>query len=334
MVSVIFTVLNEARTISVLLDSLAAQTRQPGEVVVCDGGSTDETLALIHAETNRRRMKVRLLLEPGANIARGRNLAIAAAYGDIIACCDAGVRLEPDWLSQITAPFREDAPPVPGVFAPPPAPNAVAGFFVAEAHSTFETALSATVLPVLSEIRPDTFLPSSRSVAFRKTAWQAADGYPEWLDYCEDLLFDFAVRETSGGFVFAPRAIAHFRPRSTLRAFFKQYYLYARGDGKANLWLKRHVIRYLTYLVAVPALVAGVVLVSPLLLLALAIGAGIYLRQPYHRLPQVPAFESMTLGQKLHAAALIPLIRVTGDIAKMLGYPVGLLWRARQARRG
>jgi len=32
----------------------------------------------------------------------------------------------------------------------------------------------------------------------------------------------------------------------------------------------------------------------------------------------------------LRAFALIPIIRLVGDVAKMLGYPVGLLWRLRQ----
>ena len=329
MVTVIFTVLNEVGTLQTLLDSLAAQTREPDEVVVCDGGSSDGTAALIHAETDRSRLKLRFLLEPGANISRGRNLAIGAATGEIIACCDAGVRLEPDWLQQITAPFRENEVPVPGVFAPPPPPNAVAGFFVPEPRSIFEIALSATTLPVLGEIDTHTFLPSSRSVAFQKSAWQAAGGYPEWLDYCEDLLFDFAIRESSGGFTFAPRAIVHFRPRSTLNAFARQYYLYARGDGKANLWMKRHLVRYATYLIALPAITIGLVLVSPLVLLLLAVGAGLYLRQPYHRLPQVPGFAELPVSRKIQAAALIPLIRFVGDVAKMIGYPVGVLWRAR-----
>ncbi len=43
-VSVIATVLNEGQAIERLLESLAAQTRPPDEVVIADGGSTDETV--------------------------------------------------------------------------------------------------------------------------------------------------------------------------------------------------------------------------------------------------------------------------------------------------
>ena len=45
-VSVIATVYNERATIGRLLDSLAAQSRRPDEVVICDGGSSDDTVML------------------------------------------------------------------------------------------------------------------------------------------------------------------------------------------------------------------------------------------------------------------------------------------------
>jgi hypothetical protein len=32
---------------------------------------------------------------------------------------------------------------------------------------------------------------------------------------------------------------------------------------------------------------------------------------------------------KLYAIALVPLIRVVGDVAKMIGYPAGWMWRLR-----
>jgi hypothetical protein len=106
---------------------------------------------------------------------------------------------------------------------------------VPDVDSVFTTAMAATVLPVAEEIDPQRFLPSSRSVAFTKTAWAKAGGYPEWLDYCEDLLFDFAINaqrsDQPTAFEWAPDALVYFRPRPNLRSFWTQYYRYARGDG-------------------------------------------------------------------------------------------------------
>ena len=211
----------------------------------------------------------------------------------------------------------------------------VSGFFLPDPQTPFEVAMGATVLPAVEDIDPDRFLPSSRSVAFRKAAWEAVGGYPEWLDYSEDLVFDMRLKELGYRFVFVPEARVHFRPRSSLRAFFLQYYRYARGDGKADLWRKRHAIRYATYLLG-PLLavwawrhrqdVAGKVTFA-----LMGVAAAAYCRRPYMRL--LPVLSELSLASKLYALALVPVIRLTGDVAKMLGYPAGVWWRVKHRRR-
>ena len=314
-VSVIVTVLNEAESLPALLDSLAAQTRPPDEVVVVDGGSRDGTLALLRAE---RRLPLRILEAPGTNISQGRNLAIAQARGEIIASTDAGVRLDPGWLAALVAPFEGADPPM-----------VVAGFFRPAPQTLFEVAMGATVLPELRDVNPATFLPSSRSVAFRKAAWEAVGGYPEWLDYCEDLIFDLRLREQFGPFTFVPEAVVYFRPRSSLRAFFRQYYLYARGDGKAGLWPRRHLIRYLTYLVAVPLIGLAGLLQGPAWWGLYLLSVPFMFATPWRRLTRLWAGYGPL--DRLRAFLWVPIIRVTGDLAKMIGYPVGCWWRLRSS---
>ena len=309
-VSVIATVLNEADSLPRLLDSLAAQTRQPDEVVICDGGSTDDTLAVLEAES---RFPLRVLQRPGANISQGRNAAIRAATGEVVAVTDAGVRLDAAWLAEILSPFVDDSVQV------------VAGFFRPDPKTLFQTAMGATVLPERQDIEPERFLPSSRSVAFRREAWRSVGGYPEWLDYCEDLIFDFRLRARYGAFLFVPEAVVYFRPRPSLRAFFLQYFRYARGDGKADLWRLRHAIRYLTYLVAVPMIGILGAISSPVWWALYLIAVPGMLWIPWRRLSRV--WSGLSLLQKLQTALWVPLIRVTGDVAKMVGYPVGLWWR-------
>lgn len=318
-VSLICTVLNEKEAIGRLLDSVVAQTRPPDEVVIVDGGSSDGTQAVVMSYADR--LPLKLQEARGANISRGRNLAVKRATGQVIASTDAGVWLEPTWLERLLEPLAGLSPEELGRSC-----RAVAGFFQSDPRSVFELALGATTLPTADEIRPERFLPSSRSVAFTRAAFDASGGYPEWLDYCEDLIFDFALRDAFGPFVFAPRAIAHFRPRPNLWAFARQYYHYARGDGKADLWRRRHAIRYLTYLVGAPTLLVLGLLRGPAwwaVGLALA-GLGMFLT-PYKRL--WPLIRGFPLGDKLRAIAWVPVIRVTGDVAKMVGYPVGVWWR-------
>jgi len=52
-VSVICTVLNEGESIRRLMDSLVAQSRQPDEIVIVDGGSRDNTVAVIQEYSDR-----------------------------------------------------------------------------------------------------------------------------------------------------------------------------------------------------------------------------------------------------------------------------------------
>jgi glycosyltransferase involved in cell wall biosynthesis len=324
-VSVIMTVLDEEESLRAVLDSLAAQTRPPDEVVIADGGSRDNTVAVIREYEGRLPLKI--IEAPGTNISQGRNAAIRAASGEIIASTDAGVRCEPEWLEKLIDPLTPNPSPPPS--AGERGVHAVAGFFRSDPQTVFEMALGAATLPEARDVNPKTYLPSSRSVAYRKSAWEAVGGYPEWLDYSEDVVFDLRLREKFGPFVFVPDAIVRFRPRQSLRAFARQYYRYARGDGRANLFPRLHAVRYFAYLVAAPLLIYAAVAVSPWLWWLGLAAALAYSRLPLRRL--WPQLRGLSWSDKLWALAYIPVIRVVGDAAKMAGYPAGVGWRVRWA---
>jgi cellulose synthase/poly-beta-1,6-N-acetylglucosamine synthase-like glycosyltransferase len=265
------------------------------------------------------KLPLKLLFLPDSNISQGRNHAIQHASGELIASTDAGTRLVPEWLAALAAPIeRGDV-------------RVTAGFFLSAPQSVFELALGATTLPELRDIRPERFMPSSRSVAFLKSDWEAVGGYPEWLDYCEDLILDFGLEEHCGSFAFASRAIAHFRPRTSLGAFARQYYRYARGDGKADLWRARQAARYGTYFVAVPLILIGGFVLHPAVWLLYLLGAVVMFRTPCRRL--LPHLRRLSWADRLKAVLWVPIIRITGDWAKMAGYPVGVWWRFRNRGR-
>ncbi|MFQ5434440.1 MAG: glycosyltransferase [Anaerolineae bacterium] len=312
-VSVIVTVKNEGEAIRPLLDSLLDQVRQPDEIVICDGGSTDNTIEII--ESYQQWLPIKIVMAADANISQGRNRAIEAAAGPIIAVTDAGVALSPYWLADLVQPIEQGETAV------------TSGWFEPDPYTDFEVVMGSTVLPTRQDINPDEFLPSSRSIAFLKSAWAEVGGYPEWLDYSEDLVFDLALRQKFGPFVWTDTAVVYYRPRSSLRAFFRQYYAYANGDGKANLWPLRHAVRYFTYLVALPYILRLIWREKLAGWLLLFTGVGAYSRRPAQRL------WTHTWGwrppARVRAFALIPIIRLIGDVAKMIGYPVGLWWRWR-----
>lgn len=313
-VSLILTVRDEAESIDALLDSVAAQTWPPDEIIVVDGGSRDDTVSRL--EARRATLPLEVIEAPGANISQGRNLALARARGEIVAVTDGGVRLDTGWLEGLVEPFTGPEAIQPDV---------VAGFFRADPHTLFEVALGATTLPDACEIDGERFQPSSRSVAFRRSWFRAGIRYPEWLDYCEDLIFDFRLRRAGARFTFQPGAFVWFRPRPSAVAYFQQYYRYARGDGKAGLFPRRHAARYATYLGLVPLALFGR---DRRVTLLAALGGVLYLRRPWLRLWR--RREALGTWRLLATMALVAPLRLIGDVAKMVGYPVGLRWRARR----
>ena len=327
-VSVIITVRNEEAALPALLASLAAQERPPNEIVIADGGSTDGTMPLLRAFAAGRlqsiapaqasvRARVILLEAPGANIAQGRNAAIRAASGDVIAVTDAGVSLPSYWLQELARPLEEQ-----------PEVDCVSGYSRADPQTRFEELLAATTLPLVSEVHAASYLASSRTVAFRRSLWERAKGYPEWLDYSEDVVFDRNCQAAGAYTVFQPAASVRFRPRPNLRAYFIQYYRYARGDGKANLWPERHALRYAAYVLSGALLWRG--RRNPLWWAVLGAAALAAIRKPFLRALTDPA--PQITARIASALAGILILRIVGDIAKMLGYPVGLWWRWRHVR--
>lgn len=223
-VSVVMTVKNDASACAATLDSLACQTRSPDEIVVVDGGSTDGTVPMTQVRV-KSDPRIRLIESPGSNIARGRNEAVAAAAGEIIACTDAGCRLAPDWLERLVAPLEADD-----------AVEFVAGMYRVEGETLLERVVGlATMRGQLEPVNPRTFHPSARSLACTKALWTRVGGWPEWLGYSEDTLFDHRVERLGVRSAFAGDAIVHWRPRGTIGAIARQFYRYGTGRGHTRI---------------------------------------------------------------------------------------------------
>jgi len=91
---------NGARWLPGVLDSIAAQTAPPAEVLVVDDGSTDTSRALL----GERYPDVRVLAL-GANVgfARAANAGIAAVAAEAVALVNTDVVLAPDWIERAAA---------------------------------------------------------------------------------------------------------------------------------------------------------------------------------------------------------------------------------------
>ncbi len=84
-VSVIIAVYNGGGTLRRAIDSVLAQTVLPGEVIVVDDGSTDDTAAVAASYGE----PVRLIRQPNRGVSAARNTGVEQARGEWIAFLDA-----------------------------------------------------------------------------------------------------------------------------------------------------------------------------------------------------------------------------------------------------
>jgi glycosyltransferase involved in cell wall biosynthesis len=313
-VSVVTTILNEENSIGPLLDSLLVQTKKPDEIVIVDGGSGDRTVEIIE-EYRRKTKRIKLVMEKGS-IAHGRNVAVRKAKYKIVAQIDGGCVAEKHWLARITEPFKDDEMGV------------VAGFYKMVGESCFQEAVAPFHGVPERRYDPRVFLPSGRSVAFRKEVWRKVGGYSESLERAgEDTLFNYHIFRSGVKIVRVKKAIVYWKLPRTLRESMKKLYYYAKGDGQALIWwhpaqrLSTHSIKIFSvfgrYLFAMVFLVAGFSV--PIFFYVLLVMAVFYMCWAVYKTEDVV--------YQFCAKLWVPAIQFSCDLMVMAGFVTGLLTR-------
>lgn len=235
-ISLVIPVRNEADTVAILLESILGQTALPGEVVLVDGGSTDETVKIVR-QIRSPDVAVRVITIENASPGKARNTGIAAAVNDWIALTDAGIRLEADWLEKLIA-ATEAADIVFGNFAP-------------ETDSFFEKAAALTYVAPQgpSGIRGK----SVASCLLKKEVWEKVGGFPD-LRASEDLAFIDAVKGAGFREAFAPDALVHWRLRPDIASTWQKFVEYSRHNVLAKRQWDWHYGVLRQYVLLVPFL--------------------------------------------------------------------------------
>lgn len=245
-VALICTLYNERSGIEAFVRSLYGMDVWPAEIVFVDGGSTDGTIDLLKKLVKELfcEIDVHVIVDPTCNInytpgpvAKGRNIAIAASNKSNIAVTDAGCEVDPLWLKEITAPLQDATI------------DMVGGRFEPKPTMYFEECQSLLTVENASYLNKNTFLPSSRSVAFRKRIWEQVGGYPEKGLAAEDTLFDIKVRALTDRIVAEPGALVYWRMRPNVFVFAKLIYRYGFGDGFCHILIV-NALRNLSKIVA------------------------------------------------------------------------------------
>ncbi len=303
-ISLIMTVFNEGASVGRFFQALSRFTRLPDEVVIVDGGSGDNTVAIIKSSIRDAPVPVNLIEERQCNISRGRNIAIENAKYDLIAVTDMGCRIPEDWLERIVAPFEEDE-----------TVEVVGGYYGYHC----ETAIQHCYAHLCHKARLDkkTFLPSSRSVALKRHVWESVGGYPEHMVVGEDTYFDLRIRERGFNEVLAPEAKVYWEIDGTYRGMYRRYYRYARSAGAVGQQPKIYGF-YITVYTLFAAWLLLALSVSPLFLVPFLLQ---FLAYSYVRV-----FRKKPVRANLSPANLCRYYAITLvlDAGTILGYLAGL----------
>jgi glycosyltransferase involved in cell wall biosynthesis len=243
-VTLITTLFNESQNILRFLESYKNQTKYADEFIIVDGGSRDGTEEIIREYSSKNpELNIRIIVDTKCSrkytsgpIAKGRNIAIENARNEIIAVTDAGCILDNNWLEEITKPFDTINVEV------------VSGWYQALTDNQFQRIYSDLFIPKVQTLDTNNFLPSSRSIAFKKECWKEVGGYPTATYTAEDTMFDLSLLNRGFSFVFEEKAIVFWECPNTLAAARLKSYDYAYGDGQYKIF-KKHYLKQLIHLI-------------------------------------------------------------------------------------
>lgn len=313
-VSICITVKNEEKWIGILLDSLLTQSIKADEMVIVDGGSMDKTVEIIK-HYQKKDNGIKLLIEKDG-IAHGRNTAIDVAKYPIVAQIDAGCIAKENWLKKILEPFKHE---MVGISA---------GFYLMPASSSLQRAMNLYLGIHPRRFDSDNFLPSARSVAFRKEVWEKAGGFDEKLKGGgEDTKFFVScvknkIRIARVG---DAKVVWEETKYLTLMDFFWKGFNYAKGDVKTKIWkypipnIMSHNIKALIifcrYILGASLFVYS--FHSPPFFWLLAELFVLYIFWSIWKFRDIP--------DSWKVRGFIPVVQIVSDVAVMSGFASGLI---------
>jgi glycosyltransferase involved in cell wall biosynthesis len=230
---------NEALTVETLITSIRDQSLQPAEIILVDGGSTDETLLRLKeliAGDHRFR-----IIEAGNTMpGKGRNIGAEQTGCEWMAFTDAGIRLDRYWLENLAKKVQES-----------PGPDIVYGNFSPVVNSFFD---KCAAIAYVSPSRPGSIRAKFiASCMMKRAVWKNAGGFPDGRA-AEDLIFMEKIGKTGFVIATAPDAMVYWQLRPGLISTYRRFDLYSKYNvwaGRQSFWHYGVARQYAVMLAAV-----------------------------------------------------------------------------------
>lgn len=218
--SLITTIRNESDNIERFIEMINKQTMKPSEVIIVDGGSCDDTVLKIKNCVKKYGININIIEAGDVNIAKGRNIALKNCNFEHVVVTDAGSEMDKNFCKNLVSCFYCDKNV-----------DLVGGISLAKSDIPQDW-----LIPKWDRVNWKKFLPSSRSLAIKKTLALKIGGYPEYLTKTgEDTLFDVNYRNISKKWAFNKKAVVYWRNPKTLEESKKLAFSYGFGDGESGV---------------------------------------------------------------------------------------------------
>jgi succinoglycan biosynthesis protein ExoA len=308
-VAVVMPIRNEADHLEEAVRAVLAQD-YPGTLEVClavaPSADGTETLAERLAAADPR---VRTIANPAGDTPAGLNAAIAATTGEVVARVDGHAVLPPGYLRRAVE-----------LLAATGADN-VGGIMAAEGVRPFEQAVACAMTSRYGtgDARFHTGGPPGPVDTvylgvFRRAALERVGGYDATLRRAQDAELNHRIRASGGVVYFHPDLRVAYRPRSSLRALARQYFLSGRWR---RVVVRRHPDSLAWRQAIAPAALLGIV--AGLALAAARRPVGLLAPGTY---AGVTVAVSAIRGRRLPPAARrwLPLVYATMHLAWAAGF--------------
>lgn len=223
LVSVIVPCFNEAGTIRLLLDAIAAQTcpLDALEVLIADGRSTDATRETIRLWSSAHpQLNVKIVDNPERGIPSALNRAIEAASGEFVVRLDAHCVPNPDYIERCVANLREGkAKNVGGRWDIQPGGKSWQARSIVAAVSS-PIGVGDAKYRYSEEAG---FVDTVPFGAYRRETLEELGGYDESLLTNEDYDLNVRIRQSGGRIYFDPAIRSVYFARPSFVSLAKQY---------------------------------------------------------------------------------------------------------------
>jgi glycosyltransferase involved in cell wall biosynthesis len=259
-VSLVMPVWNEGRYLIDALDAIDRQTypREKMEILIVDGGSTDDTLALARARMSRD-PRITILGGPGVNTPAAMNIGIAAASGTLVAKVDGHGEINAEFIQTAVEHLGGDAVGCVGPRIIPLSGSDTEGAISLARFSRLGVGGGVYTAPASLHATA-----TVQCGVYRRDVLDSVGAFDEQLVFGEDEELNYRIRLAGWTILMHPGMQFRYHVRPSVAALARQYYRYGRARVAVvrkhpRFFRPKHAVPSVALTALAGSLVAGLV---------------------------------------------------------------------------